>query len=100
MPTTETAPRPVLKPGTIYVAHDTFLCAECAGMTPLYTGHTIYGAPLHAIRGVDVIEWSSYKLGPLVCEGRHLRAVFSMRTGLRFEPLAPAAASSSEEAGQ
>src|SRR3546814_15286953 len=39
-------PEPVLEAEVIYYAHDRFVCTQCCGMTALYTGVTIGGAPV------------------------------------------------------
>lgn len=73
-------PEPVLDDGVIYYAHDRFVCTQCCGVTALYTGATIGGAPVLPIEPGDVVEWvladqeTGGKLGPLHCEGQHLQA--------------------------
>lgn len=60
----------ILKPDTVYVAHDRFVCAStsCAGVTAAMSGETIGGAKLRPVDAQDVAEWASYDLGPLQCE--------------------------------
>ncbi len=43
-------PTPVLSTDKLYVAHDQYVCNECAGMTAEYTGVTIGGYRLHRRR--------------------------------------------------
>lgn len=70
MADTATLPKPVLKPGRVYLAHDRFVCAtsRCAGMTALYTGRTADGARVRMVDAQDVDEWAEYDMGPLTCE--------------------------------
>lgn len=60
----------VLKPGTVYAAHDRFVCAStgCAGCTAAASGVDIGGARLRELDAQDIAEWASYDLGPLTCE--------------------------------
>ncbi|MFE6508076.1 hypothetical protein ACFVBP_10435 [Nocardioides sp. NPDC057764] len=71
---TANTPKPALLRGRLYLAHDRFVCADCAGITALHTGRTIGGAPLSPVTTSDVREWVGYDLGPLRCEGGHLEA--------------------------
>jgi hypothetical protein len=66
-------PTPVLMPGTVYVAHDRYVCDDvsCAGMSALFTGWTIGGAPVSRVTLADVRDWYGYdggSLGALSCE--------------------------------
>lgn len=60
----------VLKPETVYVAGDRFVCASirCAGSTAAASGRDIDGHRLRAVTPRDVEEWAGYGLGPLRCE--------------------------------
>lgn len=58
----------VLEPHTIYVAHDRFVCLECAGYTASATGRTIGGSRLVRATDADAREWESYGMGALTCE--------------------------------
>jgi hypothetical protein len=71
--TSSEKPTPVLMPGTVYVAHDRFVCdnVSCAGMTALFTGQTIGGAPVNRVTLADVRDWYGYdggSLGAFSCE--------------------------------
>lgn len=70
MSTEATRLRVILKPETVYVAHDRFVCAStrCAGVTAACTGVTTGGAKLREVDAADVIEWAQYELGALRCE--------------------------------
>lgn len=63
----------MLTPGTIYLAHDRFVCTDCAGATARYSHRTIGGAPVLPITAADFAAWPSY-LGPLRCECSNLTA--------------------------
>lgn len=67
-------PAPVLIAGRLYLAYDRWVCAECSGITALYTGFTLGGAKLSPLQASDVSRWATYDLGPLRCEGQHLEA--------------------------
>lgn len=71
---TISTPKPALLQGRLYLAHDRFVCVDCAGITALHTGRTIGGAPLSLVTTSDVREWVGYDLGPLRCDGGHLEA--------------------------
>jgi hypothetical protein len=60
----------ILKPETVYVAHDRFVCAslQCAGVTAAMTGVTTGGAKLREVDAADVVEWQGYEMGALTCE--------------------------------
>ena len=66
----------MLTPGTIYLAHDRFVCIDCAGATARHSHHTIGGAPVLPITAADVAAWPSY-LGPLRCECSNLTATLA-----------------------
>lgn len=87
MATTNTL-EPALLRGRLYLAHDRFVCADCAGITALHTGRTIGGAPLSQVTTSDVREWASYDLGPLRCEGGHLEASASTTGNLIIRKVA------------
>jgi len=63
-----TATSPALKADTVYIAHDRFVCVDCAGYTAEMTGRTPEGVRLVRATAADAAEWASYDLGPLVCE--------------------------------
>jgi len=46
MPENYVMPKPVLKPGILYLAYDRYVCTECCGQNALYTGKTIHGCKL------------------------------------------------------
>lgn len=84
-------PTPVLSTDKLYVAHDQYVCNECAGMTAEYTGVTIGGYRLTTVTADVVVEWAGYDLGPLTCECRRLEAVLDDQQRLQIRPatLAP-----------
>lgn len=66
----------VLAPGTVYIAHDRFVCSDvaCCGYTALYTGRTVGGAKLLEVTAADVAEWAASGMGDLTCECGALNA--------------------------
>src|SRR3546814_17369025 len=88
-------PEPVLEAEVIYYAHDRFVCTQCSGITALYTGVTIGGAPVLPIEPRDVVAWviaeqeTGGTVGPLRCAGQHThesgRAARKARVGQYVE---------------
>ena len=54
----------MLTPGTIYLAHDRFVCTDCAGATARHSHRTIGGAPVLPITAADVAAWRGATTGP------------------------------------
>jgi len=52
-------PKPVLKPGRLYLAFDRFVCesSTCAGWSARYSGQTIHGVPLSEYTDEDANQW-------------------------------------------
>lgn len=54
-----TAPKPVLKPDTIYLGDNGMaICCKCAGQSALYTGRDISGQKVMRVRPEDLAEIS------------------------------------------
>lgn len=66
-----------LDPRRIYVAHDRFVCVDCAGYTALHTGFTLGGLPVMPLMASEVHEWPA-ELGPLRCECGSLEATLDL----------------------
>lgn len=81
---TTTKPRPVIAADVIYLAHDQFVCIECAGTSATYTGRTINGVRLSKIGSMDVRHWESYDMGALTCECGRLSASLDASGAVRF----------------
>lgn len=63
-------PKPVLKPGRIYLAFDRLVCesAACAGWAARYGGKTTEGVPVSEYTDEDAQAWQLVTGHPPVCE--------------------------------
>jgi|SRR6185312_16124026 len=74
-----TEPTPLLDEGTLYLAHDRYVCGrmECCGVTALYTRQTLGGAPVLDVTPEEVAAWQTLHDGaPLVCQCGKVVATF------------------------
>ena len=60
----------ILKPGTVYLAFDRFVCADerCCGLTAHGSGFTLGGYPLTPVDAAMVAAWPVDELGLIVCQ--------------------------------